>query len=489
MSFRQGGSSCVEGSGTACGPSAGRWTSSLSFQRSMQMTTRILAVALLSIAAILVFSCDVTAKENGELRSRGFAGFAYRGVTSDDVAEMGLQDTTGVLVTLVLPDSPAGLAGLQEGDVVLAFDDHNLSNALLLTKVIRCYYDSDEVVLTLVRDGERLSLPMTFASSREHSDEVDVEYASFTNQEGSRLRAVITSPLGSGTDRLPALLLVSALSSPRLIDAPGYGMLREIAEEISKTGLRVMRFEQRGYGDSEGEDFRTADLNTEVSDNLDGLDYLRRRRDVDPERVFVMGHSTGGFVAAQLASRRDLAGLIVSCTIGRTFYERMLETLRMQSELAGDPPAETDRTLADYLMLTAEVASGRSLSEITARNPRLTRFVNADGRIMDDRTAAYWRQQLTLNLPEVYRAVEEPVLIVYAASDFLTQLACHERIRKLLEDAGNDDVTLAVIENLDHAYASAVDRAESYENYKTRAFEGNPAAIERIREWLCERAR
>jgi alpha-beta hydrolase superfamily lysophospholipase len=455
----------------------------------MQMRTRILAVALLSTAAILVFACDVSAREDGELRSRGFAGFAYREVTSEDISEMGLQDTTGVVVRLVLPDSPAGLAGLQEGDVVLAFGDSNLSDASSLTNVIRRYYDGDEVVLTLVRDGERLTLPMTFASSREHSDEVDVEYTSFTNQEGSRLRAVVTSPLARGADRLPALLLVSALSSPRLIDAPGYGMLREIANEISKTGFRVMRFEQRGYGDSEGEDFRTTDLETEVSDNLNALDYLRGRGDVDPERVFVMGHSTGGFVAAQLASRRDLAGLIVSCTVGRTFYERMLETLRMQSELAGDPPAETDRMLAEYLTLTAELASGQALSEITARNPRLSGFVNANGRIMDDRTAEYWRQQLTLNLPEIYGAVREPVLIVYAASDFLTQLACHERIRKLLTDAGNDDVTLAVIENLDHAYAYAVDRAESHEHYKTRAFEGNPAPIERIGEWLSARVR
>ena len=453
------------------------------------MRMRVPVVALLSMVVALVMVWNVAAGESDELRSRGFARFAYRGVTSEDVSAMGLQDSTGVVVTLVLPDSPAARAGLQEGDVVRAFGDDVLLNALTLTNVIRSYYDGDEVVLNLVRGGGRLSVPMTFGASREHSDVVDVEYASFANQEGNRLRAIITSPLGTEGERLPALLLVSALSSPRLIDAPGYGMMRRIANEVSKLGFRVMRFEQRGFGDSEGEDFRTTDLNTEVSDNLDALDYLTGRDDVNPARVFVMGHSTGGFVAAQLASRRDLAGLITSCTVGRTFYERMLETLRMQSELAGDPAAETDRMLADYLTLTTGLASGQPLSEITGCNPRLSRFVNAEGRIMDDRTAEYWRQQLRLNLPEVYAAIEEPLLIVYGTSDFLTQLACHERIKEVLSDAGNDDVTLAVIENLDHAYSYAKDKAESYEHYKTRDFVGNPEPIERIGEWLSERAR
>ena len=169
-------------------------------------------------------------------------------------------------------------------------------------------------------------------------------------------------------------------------------------------------------------------------------------------------------------------------------YERMVETLRLQSELGGDGAAETDSTIVDYLSLCVSVASGETLSSIVERAPRLARFVNASGRIMDDRTAAYWRQQLTLNLPEVYGAIEEPVLIVYAGSDFLTQLACHERIRDVLEGAGNGDVTLAVFDDLDHAYALAADKAASFEHYPTRAFVPNPAPVERIKGWLSERS-
>lgn len=453
------------------------------------MKTHILVITLLSLWTALVPVSVGQAQESGELRHRGFAGFGYRGVTREDVAAMSLPDTTGIVVTAVLPDSPAERADLQEGDVLLAFDGNQIAEASSFVGMTRLYYAGDDVVLNLIRDGEQLSATMTFAASKEKSDEVDVEYTSFTNREGMRLRAVITSPQDGEKRRLPALLVVSALGSPRLIDAPGYRMRRQIAHEISKSGIRVMRFELRGYGDSEGEDFKTTDLVTEVNDNLDALDYLAGREDVDTSRVFVMGHSTAGFVAAQLAGQRELAGAIVSCTIGRTFYERMVETLRLQSELAGDAPADTDAAIADYLLLCVQVAGGESLSSIIERHPRLSRFVNANNRIMDDRTPEYWRQQLTLNFAEVYAAIEEPVLIVYATSDFLTQLACHERIEDVLTAAGNEDVTLAVIEDLDHNYAHAADKAASFEHYRTRAFEGNTAPITRIVEWLSERTR
>lgn len=452
------------------------------------MKTGVLAAALAVVCAVLTTASAAAADDPAELRSRGFAGFGHRSVTDEDASTLGLSGARGVVVTLVVPGSPAERAGLMEGDAVLAMGGDPIVDASTIPTVIRRYYAGDEVVLTVVRQGQTLAVPVVLAASRERGDGVDVQYTSFVNGDGNRLRAVITSPTDAGDDRLPALLLVSALSSPRLVDAPGYGMLRTLAHETSKAGLRVMRFEQRGSGDSEGEDFREADLATEVGDNLAALDYLAGREDVDPSRVFVMGHSTGGFVAAQVASRRELAGLIVSCTIGRTFYERMLETLRLQCELAGDRAAEADSTIVDYLSLCVAVASGEPLSSITDRAPRLARFVNSSGRIMDDRTAAYWQQQLTLNLPDVYGAVAEPVLIIYAASDFLTQLACHERIRDVLEEAGNEDVTLAVIEDLDHAYSHAANKAASFEHYPTRAFEPNPAPVELIKTWLSERA-
>jgi alpha-beta hydrolase superfamily lysophospholipase len=249
-----------------------------------------------------------------------------------------------------------------------------------------------------------------------------------------------------------------------------------------------MRFEQRGFGDSEGEDFRTKDLDSEVKDNLAAVDYLMNREDVDENNVFVFGHSTGGVVAALVASQRSLAGVIPSCTIGRTYCERIIETLRLQGELRGDSRMKIENTITKYMSLIVPLTLGESLSEIIEKAPEVAGLVNSNGRIMDDRNVAYWHQQLNVGLADTYSKITEPVMIVYGTSDFLTQLACHETIRDVLTASGNSDVTLEVIPHLDHAYAMANDVKESFDNYKTRNFKKNPEVYKRIVEWLKQHA-
>ena len=456
--------------------------------RSVPFGSGLVLVALLAglvagISLCLKPAASVAGQEC-ELQSRGFAGFGYRDLTSADLDSLLVSSTAGALINLIVPGSPADSAGLRLGDVLRSYDGEEISDSSRLPDVIRTHHAGDSIALGIVRRGKPVKLTFTLGTApRESAGDLDVQYTCFESS-GTRLRAVVTSPPGSAGRRLPALLIVSALGSPRLAQAPSYNMMTELAHAISGKGFRVLRFELRGYGDSEGEDYRTADFDAEVADNLAAFDYLAGRPDVDPEQVFVMGHSTGGMVGALVAGRRPCAGFVTSCTVGRTFYERSLETLRLQSDLAGDPPAKADTKLKEYMNLMASAARGDSLQTILLLNPELGKYVNKSGRIMDDRTLDYWRGQLNLNLPEAYGKITAPVLVIYCASDFITQQACHERIRDVLVSSGNKDVTLEIVPETDHAYAFAKDKRASFVNYKKRNFKGNPDPINRVSDWL-----
>ena len=447
------------------------------------MKTRIIIIICVCMSLASIQSSFASQKQ---LRHRGFAGFSYRAVTKADMDSLKLSDMNGIVVRQVFPDTPAARAGLQVGDIIKKYDENVIMDESQFISVTRSYYAGDRVNVSLLRDGKPALVNLILEGfPEETSDEVETEYTSFPNKD-ILLRAVVISPLNSGGKKLPALLIVSALNSPRLIGVPSYLMHREMAYAVAKRGFRVMRFELRGFGDSEGEDYRLTDFTTEVNDNLAAFAYLMNRDDVDKDNVFVFGHSTGGMIAAILASKRETAGLITSCTIGRTFYERMVETVRLQAQLADESGIDIDKKIKEYLNLTVSVARGDLLSKILERNPELSRFVNKSNRIMDDRTVEYWHQQLNFNLSEIYSEIKEPVLIVYAASDFLTQLECHEHIRDVLISSGNPDVTLTVVPDLDHAYAYAKDKKESFENYKTRNFKGNPEATRQTIEWMLK---
>lgn len=93
-----------------------------------------------------------------------------------------------------------------------------------------------------------------------------------------------------------------------------------LAEGLLREGISVLLLEYRGYGGSEGRPsesgFRT--------DALAGMDFLQEKVG-GPQRVVVFGRSMGGAVAADLASIRKPAGLILESAF--TSLEAMAHTL------------------------------------------------------------------------------------------------------------------------------------------------------------------
>jgi aminopeptidase YwaD len=95
--------------------------------------------------------------EEGGRPSRGSG--AYMGTIPD----MTPQDY-GVRITGVREGSPAEKAGLQGGDVLVEFGGHEITDLYAYTYALREFKPGDEIVVVVLRDGERLSFKATLAS-------------------------------------------------------------------------------------------------------------------------------------------------------------------------------------------------------------------------------------------------------------------------------------------------------------------------------------
>ena len=88
------------------------------------------------------------------------------------------------------------------------------------------------------------------------------------------------------------------------------GTLRFIADLLEKQGISSLRYDKLGsgetaLGDYDIEDIADLGFNTFVDAASDGLDYLAGQPGVDPERLFVVGHSDGAVVALALATAKE----------------------------------------------------------------------------------------------------------------------------------------------------------------------------------------
>lgn len=81
------------------------------------------------------------------------------------------------------------------------------------------------------------------------------------------------------------------------------------AHYFQKLGFSVLLFDYRGYGNSEGDFPGEQQV---YRDAETAWNYLREQRKIAPDRIFIYGHSLGGAIAIELATKHpEAAGLIV----------------------------------------------------------------------------------------------------------------------------------------------------------------------------------
>jgi len=76
-----------------------------------------------------------------------------------------------------------------------------------------------------------------------------------------------------------------------------------IADNLTRAGIVVLRYDDRGYGES------TGDLNGTTEDFARDADaavnYLQTLKQVDPQSIYLIGHSEGALIASMLSAQRD----------------------------------------------------------------------------------------------------------------------------------------------------------------------------------------
>jgi len=81
--------------------------------------------------------------------------------------------STGAVIIEILEGSPAEVAGLVAGDVILRVDGEEVGKDGALADIIRSHAVNDEIELLIVRDGEKVSLDVTLG---EHPEDVDMPF-------------------------------------------------------------------------------------------------------------------------------------------------------------------------------------------------------------------------------------------------------------------------------------------------------------------------
>jgi dipeptidyl aminopeptidase/acylaminoacyl peptidase len=264
---------------------------------------------------------------------------------------------------------------------------------------------------------------------------------------------------------LPAVVTVTGSGSQdrdeRIPLVPGYALFRQIADTLSRHGIAVLRTDDRGTGESEGDPARATSADF-ADDIRAGLRYLRGRREIDARRLGLIGHSEGGILAPMIAAEdSSLRGIVVMAGPAWT-GRRVIES---QNRYLLESSPDLSPRLRDSLLQV----SMRMVDSAGGTTPWIRYFQQYDP------------------LP-VARRVRVPVLILHGATDRQVTAEQAEELGSALRDGGNRDVTVRVFERTNHLFlADSVGHWANYHALAERAV--RPEVLGVLLDWATARFR
>jgi dienelactone hydrolase len=321
------------------------------------------------------------------------------------------------------------------------------------------------------------------------------------------LAGTLTLPEGDGP--FPALILLSGSGQQNRDEAlpivPGYRPFREIADTLTRQGVAVLRYDDRGVGGSSGDP--AVATSADFADDAEAaLRYLQERSDINAKQIGMLGHSEGGILAAMVAARNPDVAFVISmagtAVDGYGTIVKQVERLRLAagaSEAEAATAAEQQRAVLDLVISQDWATLEAMLNQIAQQ--QLAALSDEQKAAMGDVEALIQQQvagQLQIFQSPWYQfflrhdpaddlaKITAPVLGMYGGND--TQVDAEQNTTALqaaLERAGNADVTIQVLPTANHLFQDA--QTGGVEEYAALPPQLMPEFLEAISQWLLAR--
>ncbi len=168
----------------------------------------------------------------------------------------------------------------------------------------------------------------------------------FPNKKaGIELAGTLSIPTGDGP--FPAVIMITG-SGPqdRNETLLGHKPFLVIADYLTRSGIAVLRYDDRGVGSSGG-DFKTATSYDFATDAQAAFDFLITQPHINPAKIGLAGHSEGGMIAPIVAAKNSkVAFIILLAGPGTTGKQILLSQAALIAAAENTPEEDIKKTIA-----------------------------------------------------------------------------------------------------------------------------------------------
>jgi uncharacterized protein len=340
---------------------------------------------------------------------------------------------------------------------------------------VTCRFEKGSLDAKVVFDGEHRISGLWFVPI--HASSPPPPYAkkdTFGEQEieiGAgpwQLPGTLTLPVASGP--FPAVVLVHGSGPNDRDETIGPNKpFRDLAWGLASRGIAVIRYDKRtkvhaaklaGIGDLTVKD-------EVIDDAIAAVALARSTPTIDPRRVFILGHSLGGYLAPRiLGGDGTIAGAIILAGSTRPMEELIVEQMDYISQIDGtvskEEAAKIDEIKADLAKLEAP--------SFSAASPPVFGV-----------PASYWIDLRTYDAVKAAKGLGRPMLILQGGRDYQVTRADFALWERGLKSRKN--VALHLYPDLNHLFIAGTGKSTP-EEYGTEGQHVASEVVDDIAEWV-----
>ncbi len=292
------------------------------------------------------------------------------------------------------------------------------------------------------------------------------------------LAGTLTLPPTGGP--FPAVLLITGSGQEDRDESLfGHRPFLVLADYLTRRGIAVLRVDDRGVGGSTG-DVSRATSEDFARDVLAGVEYLKTRREIDPNRIGLIGHSEGGIIAPLAAvDSNDVAFVVLMAGTGVPGDLVLEAQIAALLKVGGASQATIDAVLQEQ----------RRVMDILKTEPdpnhaqEKLRGLGYPQVQVQAWTSKWFYFFVTHDPRETLRKVRCPVLALNGDLDVQVVAQVNlSAIEQALREGGNPDFTVEELPGLNHLFQTA--QTGNIGEYAFIEETIAPVALETMAAWI-----
>lgn len=312
----------------------------------------------------------------------------------------------------------------------------------------------------------------------------------YNKYDNIELAGTLTFPKKKGV--FPAVVLLTG-SGPQNRDEElfGHKPFRVLADYLTSQGIVVLRLDDRGVGDSQG-NFGMSTIENFSKDAISAFDFLSKQPQVNANKVGIIGHSEGALIAELLAGQNlpDLSFIVLLAGPSFSIDKMMVEQLYRVGKAEGMSEADLAKARVINAKNFAVVKSDLSTEEAYKQllvNMSLASDMTNDRQMRRElltMLAPAYRYFMRIEPEKYIPKINIPVFAAFGTLDI--QVPSDPNLRSLYRLLPKNSATvLKEYKGMNHLFQKA--KTGQLSEYETIEETISPQVLKDIANWIKER--